>query len=146
MAFANVELFCSGEIFPVKSKICALVLFGCVLASTPVMAHHSFAAEYDKNKAVKVTGTVTKFDFSNPHSWLYVEVKGADGTVVNWAFETASAGVLYRRGLRKDTLKPGMMVTITGYGAKDNSNTADAQQVTMPDGSVMTLGTTANPG
>lgn len=129
-----------------KSKMCWLVLFGCLLASTPVMAHHSFAAEYDKNKPVKVTGTVTKFDFSNPHSWLYLEVKAADGTVVNWAFETASAGVLYRRGLRKDTLKPGMSVTITGYGAKDNSNTADAQQVTMPDGSVMTLGTEVNPG
>jgi hypothetical protein len=130
----------------VRSKICSLVLCGCLLASTPMLAHHSFAAEYDKNKRVKVSGTVTKFDFSNPHSWVYIDVKGDDGTVVPWAFETASAGSLYRRGLRKDTIKPGMLVTITGFGAKDNSHTADAQDVTLPDGAVMTLGTEANPG
>jgi len=117
-----------------------------LFAPTLVTAHHSFAAEYDRNRRIKVTGTVTKFDFSNPHSWIYLDVKGDDGAVVNWAFETASAGVLYKRGLRKDTVKPGMTVTITGFGAKDNSNTADAQEVTMPDGMVMTLGTESNPG
>jgi hypothetical protein len=110
------------------------------------MAHHSFAAEYDRNKQVKVTGTVTKFDFSNPHSWIYIDAKDADGNVVSWSFETASAGSLYRRGLRKDTVKPGMILTITGFGAKDNSRTADAQDMTMPDGTVMTLGTEQNPG
>jgi len=112
----------------------------------PVLAHHSFAAEYDRAKVVKVSGTVTKFDLSNPHSWVYVDVKDADGTVANWAFETASAGALYRRGIRKDTLKAGMVITITGFGAKDNSHTADAQDVTMPDGMVMTLGTENSPG
>jgi len=130
----------------VRSKICSLMLCGCLLACMPVMAHHSFAAEYDKEKRIKVTGTVTKFDFSNPHSWVYVDVKGDDGNVISWAFETASAGSLYRRGLRKDTIKPGTVVTITGFGAKDNSRTADAQDVTMPDGAVMHLGTEANPG
>jgi hypothetical protein len=130
----------------VKSMLFTLVLCGGLLVSTPVMAHHSFAAEYDKNKEVKVTGTVTKFDFSNPHSWIYVDAAGADGTVVSWSFETASASVLYKRGVRKDTLKPGMMITLTGYGAKDNSHTADAQNLTMPDGNVMTLGTEQNPG
>jgi DNA/RNA endonuclease YhcR with UshA esterase domain len=130
----------------VRSKIFLSVLCGSLLASMPVRAHHSFAAEYDKNKPVKVTGTVTKFDFSNPHSWVYVDVKGDDGTVVNWAFETASAGSLYRRGLRKDTIKPGMVVRITGFGAKDNSRTADAQDVSLSDGMVMHLGTEANPG
>jgi DNA/RNA endonuclease YhcR with UshA esterase domain len=111
-----------------------------------MLAHHSFAAEYDRDKKVKVTGTVTKFDLSNPHSWVYVDVKDADGAVASWAFETASAGALYRRGIRKDTFKPGMVITITGFGAKDNSHTADAQDVTMPDGMVMTLGTENSPG
>jgi hypothetical protein len=116
------------------------------LASMPMLAHHSFAAEYDREKVVKVTGTITKFDLSNPHSWIYVDVKDANGAVVNWGFETGAAGVLYKRGFRKDTLQPGMVITITGFGAKDNSNTADAQQLTMPDGTVKTLGTENNPG
>jgi hypothetical protein len=130
----------------VNSKLCLLVLYTGLLASTPGMAHHSFAAEYDRAKVIKVSGTVTKFDLSNPHSWIYVDVKDASGAVVNWAFETGSAGVLYKRGFRKDTLQPGMMITITGFGAKDNSNTADAQELTMPDGTVKTLGTENNPG
>jgi hypothetical protein len=130
----------------VRSKLCLLVFCGGLLASTPVLAHHSFAAEYDRGKVVKVSGVVTKFDLSNPHSWIYIDVKDANGAVVSWAFETGAAGVLYKRGIRKNTLQPGMMITITGYGAKDNSNTADAQQLTMPDGTVMTLGTETNPG
>ncbi len=131
--------------YRVRSKLYLLAL-GALVASMPVMAHHSFAAEYDRDKVIKVTGVVTKFDLSNPHSWIYVDVKDANGAVVNWAFETGAAGQLYKRGLRKNTLQPGMMITITGYGAKDNSNTADAQQLTMPDGTVMTLGTETNPG
>ena len=82
-----------------KSKLYLLVLAGGLLVSTPGMAHHSFAAEYDRSKVVKVTGTVTKFDLSNPHSWIYVDVKDANGMVVNWAFETGSAGVLVQAGL-----------------------------------------------
>jgi len=130
----------------VNSKLSLLVLCGALLASTPVMAHHSFAAEYDRARVIKVTGTITKFDLSNPHSWIYVDVKDANGVVVNWAFETGAAGPLYKRGIRKGTLQPGMVITITGFGAKDNSNTADAQQLTMPDGTVITLGTENNPG
>jgi len=130
----------------VKSKLCLLGFCGGLLASMPMLAHHSFAAEYDREKVVKVTGTITKFDLSNPHSWIYVDVKDANGAVVNWGFETGAAGVLYKRGFRKDTLQPGMVITITGFGAKDNSNTADAQQLTMPDGTVKTLGTENNPG
>lgn len=129
-----------------KLKIGGFALCVISLASLPLFGHHSFAAEYDKNKQVKVTGTVTKFDFSNPHSWIYLDAKADDQTIVSWSFETASAGSLYRRGLRKDTIKPGMVVTITGFGAKDNSHTADAQNLTLSDGTVMTLGTEQNPG
>jgi hypothetical protein len=130
-----------------KSKRCLLVFgLGLLMAALPALAHHSFAAEYDKDKPVKITGSVTRFDLSNPHSWVYLDVKGTDGKVANWACETAAAGGLYRRGIRKDTVKPGIIVTIEGFQAKDASNTCNAQKMTMPDGTVTILGTEQNPG
>jgi hypothetical protein len=121
------------------------VVLACA-AAMPAFAHHSFAAEYDKEKPLKFTGTVTKFDLTNPHSWIYIDVTQVDGSVVNWAFETASPSNLYRRGFRKDTIKPGMAVTIEGYGAKDATHTGNGQRITMPDGKQFILGTEENPG
>jgi hypothetical protein len=114
--------------------------------SIPARAHHSFAAEYDGTKYMKFTGIVTKFDMVNPHSWIYVDVKDESGKVVNWKFETASPSNLFRRGFKKDTLKPGMQVTIEGYLAKDGSPTANGQKLYLPDGSLIVLGTEVNPG
>jgi Family of unknown function (DUF6152) len=127
----------------------AWVVLACAVslwAALPALAHHSFAAEYDKGKPLKFTGTVTKFDLTNPHSWIYIDVMGPDGTVVNWAFETASPSNLYRRGFRKDTIKPGTVVTIEGFGAKDATHTGNGQRLTMPDGKQYILGTEENPG
>jgi hypothetical protein len=119
---------------------------GLLIAAVPVLAHHSFAAEYDGTKPIKVTGTVTKFDMTNPHSWVYLDVKDADGKVVNWGFETASPNALFRRGFKKDFLKPGNVVTIEGFLAKDGSHTGNAQKLLMPDGNTIILGTEVNPG
>ena len=130
-----------------KWKLSVLaVAAGLLLAPAPVRAHHSFAAEYDKSKPVKLTGTVTKFDLTNPHSWIYIDVTGEDGKVVNWGFETASPSNLYRRGFRKDTVKVGTVVTIEGFQAKDDTHTGNAQRLTLADGTHYIMGTEENPG
>src|SRR5215470_10008689 len=109
-----------------------LLIAALLLTSIPSWSHHSFAAEYDGTKPVKLTGTVTRFDMVNPHSWIYVDVKDDSGKVVNWKFETASPSNLYRRGFKKDTIKSGMQVTIEGYLAKDDSPAANGQRLYMP--------------
>jgi len=120
----------------------ASVLFAL---GTPLAAHHSFAAEYDATKPIKLTGTVTKFDMTNPHAWVYMDVQ-SDGKTVNWGFETASPNTLFRRGFKKDFLKPGTVIIIEGYLAKDGSHTGNAHRVTLPDGNKIVLGTEENPG
>ncbi len=116
------------------------------LAPAPVMAHHSFAAEYDGTKYIKISGTVVKLDMVNPHCWIYLDVRDDRGKVVTWKFETASPINLFRRGLRKDTIKPGMEVTMEGYVAKDGSPAAIAQRLHLPDGNMIILGTEVHPG
>lgn len=97
-------------------------------------AHHSFAAEFDINKPVTLKGTVTTMKWVNPHAWLYIDVKDADGKVTNWACEFGLPQALYRRGWRPKDLPVGTEVTLTGWRAKDNSPTANANSVTLPDG------------
>lgn len=107
---------------------------GLLVAVAPMMAHHSFAAEFDGAKPVDLVGTVTKVDWVNPHSWVYIDVKGEDGTVANWGLETGPPNVLYRMGWRKDTVKPGDSITVHGFMAKDGSHTVAAREITTPDG------------
>ena len=117
------------------------IVLGLMAASAPVFAHHSFAAEFDGNKQVTLNGVVTKVDWVNPHAYIYVDVKGDDGTVVNWAIETGAPNVLYRQGWRKDDLKTGDMVTLTAFLAKDGSHTPAARDVKLPDGRHVFAGT-----
>ena len=110
----------------------AVVVVGValLLAGRAVVAHHAFSAEFDADKPVKLTGAVTKLDWTNPHAWIYVDVKGSDGKVANWGFELASPNGLMRLGWTRFSLKPGDEVTIEGTRAKNGSNNANAQAVT----------------
>ncbi|MDE3157160.1 MAG: hypothetical protein KGM92_00125 [Acidobacteriota bacterium] len=107
---------------------------GLLVSVAPALAHHSFAAEYDTSKPIKVTGVVTKMEWMNPHARFYVDVKEADGTVSTWNFELGAIPVLLKQGWRKDALKPGDQVTVEGNRAKDESHTAAARVVLLPDG------------
>jgi hypothetical protein len=112
-----------------------------VAAALPLAAHHSFAAEFDDTKPVKVSGVVTKVEWQNPHVWFYVDVKGDDGKVVNWGFAGGAPGQLMRRGINNQVIKPGMTIMVEGFRAKDGSNNASGGRVTFPDGhNVFTAG------
>lgn len=104
-----------------------------MLAMTRISAHHAFAFEYDVNRVVTVSGTVTGFKWTNPHVWLYVNGKDETGKVAGWSFEMGSPNGLIHRGWRKAELKKGDPITVDGYGAKDGKNVANARTVTMPD-------------
>ena len=108
-----------------------LVGAGLVLAARPVVAHHAFAAEFDAAKPVKLTGAVTKLEWTNPHAWIYVDVKDEKGVVENWAFELASPNGLMRNGWTRFSLKAGDFVTVEGTRAKNGSPKANAQAVIM---------------
>jgi hypothetical protein len=117
------------------------IILGLIVPAITVLAHHSFAAEFDGTKQITLAGVVTKVDWVNPHAYLYVDVKGEDGAVVNWAIETGAPNVLYRQGWRKDDLKAGDTVTLQAFLAKDGSHTAAARDVKLPDGRRVFAGT-----
>ena len=119
--------------------VCTIGLAICG-AAVSVSAHHAFAAEFDAKKPVNFKGTVTKMEWINPHTWLHVDVKKADGTVENWAIEAGTPNVLFRRGFTKESLLPGTEVVIEGYQAKDGSHRANGRNLTLPDGKMLFLG------
>jgi len=107
---------------------------GLLLAASPVWAHHAFAQEFDEKKPLKLQGTVTKWELINPHSWIHINVKNADGTTTEWMVEGGSPNNLFRLGFNRDSLPAGTVIVIDGYQAKDGSNRAVGKNLTFQDG------------
>ena len=121
----------------------SLVLFtaiGLLLAAPPVWAHHAFAAEFDGNKQVKLRGTITKMEWINPHAWLHIDVREADGTVTSWAIELGPPNALVKRGWSKSSVPAGIEVLVVGYQAKDGAKRANGRDITLPDGKQLFAG------
>ena len=126
-----------------RIKLVSLVAGGAFLlaaAAVPSLAHHSFAAEFDAKKPVKLQGTVTKMEWINPHSWIHIDVKKADGTVEKWMVEGGAPNALLRRGWNKSSLPAGTEIVVEGFQAKDGSNRANGRDITFPDGKKLFVG------
>jgi hypothetical protein len=108
-----------------------LAVLGAALAAAPAMAHHSFAAEYDSKKPVKITGTITKVDWMNPHVYFFMDVEGDSGKVTQWGFEMGPPNLLQRAGWTRNTMKIGDVVVVEGTLAKDGTNQGNARTVTL---------------
>ena len=124
-----------------RTRLAAAAVFaGLLLSALPAWPHHAFAAEFDPKRPVKLRGVVTKMEWINPHAWMHVDAKDADGKVISWMIEAGTPNTLFRRGFTKDSLKIGTEVLVDGYQAKDGSNTANGRDVTLPDGRKLFLG------
>jgi len=123
-----------------RKLIVMVASFGLLLAALPAWAHHAFSAEFDANKPLKLKGTVTKWEVVNPHSWIHIDVKSDDGTVVPWMIEGGSPNSLYRQGFTKDSLPPGTEILVDGYQSKDGEHRAVGKDIVFTNGKRLFLG------
>jgi hypothetical protein len=130
-----------------RNIIIILTTLGFIAAAAPLVAHHSFAAEYDSKKPVELKGTVVEVEWVNPHAWIHMEVKDEAGKATKWSCELGSPNILMRNGWKRDTLKPGDAIIINGSAAKDGSNMANARTVRLANGTrVFNAGSSGEPG
>ena len=123
------------------TRLCLAAVGLIVLAAgIPVVAHHAFSAEFDGSKPVTLKGTVTRMEWTNPHAWLHMDVKGPDGKVATWGVEGGAPNALLRRGWNRDSVRPGTAITVEGFRAKDGSNRANGRDVVLPDGRKLFIG------
>jgi Family of unknown function (DUF6152) len=120
-------------------SVLMLIAMAMIPLAPPASAHHSFAAEYDANDPVTMTGTVTKMAWINPHAWIYIEVRKPD-VVENWAIEAGPPGTLIRAGFTKESLAVGTVIVVNGYRAKDGALRANGRDITLPDGRLLFVG------
>ncbi len=123
-----------------KSRSLVALVVATLLAAVPLAAHHSFAAQFDANRPVTLTGKLTKMEWTNPHGWIFIDVTGPDGKVVNWGIEAGSPNALIRRGLRPADFVLGTTVVVKGYQARNGTPTANGTTVTLPSGKNFFLG------
>ena len=114
--------------------VTAAVAAGMLLGAAPAAAHHAFSAEFDVDSPISLSGTVTRVEWLNPHSWIYIDVPGAGGETESWAIEVGPPGPLFRRGIRQEMLPVGSEIRVDGFQAQDKSNRATGLDVTFPDG------------
>jgi Family of unknown function (DUF6152) len=129
-----------------KTRFLGLLAAAALMAGIPAWAHHSFAAEFDGSRSLRLTGTITRIEWSNPHSYFYIDVKDDKGNVANWGCEGAGPGALTRRGWKKGDVKLGDTLIVDGYPAKDGSHLIDARRVTLPDGRSVSGGSAGDGG